>query len=369
MTTLSRSVAALLITTALLAACGQETLPSASPFGNKAWGLNAGTVDGSPLVLVDGYDLTLTASHGSVGGTAACNHYGGTLVERGTRSTVSDISVTEMYCGLAGVMELEAAFLVGLERIDTAFINEDDLVLTGEGVELRFSEVPPEPPATLIGTNWRLESLVDGDSVSSVTAPAFIVFEDDGHVGGSNGCNLFGGTYDETGGFRDLFQTLIGCMGAIADQEAFVMSVLTDDAALVIDGATLTIGSGERALIYRASAPEPNLALRGTTWSLTTVIDGETASTTAAGAWIRIEGDGSVTGHTGCNQFFGTYDDENGFGRLGLTKMACLDEAVANQERLVVAVLEALPLVTVDGSTLTIASADGTALVFEAEES
>ncbi|HUG75050.1 MAG TPA: META domain-containing protein [Acidimicrobiia bacterium] len=366
MTTLTRTVAATLLATALLASCGQETLPSASPFGDRAWGLKSGTVDGSPIVLVDGHDVTLTASNGSVSGTAACNHYSGTLVETGTRSTISEIAVTEMYCGVAGVMELEAAFLTALQRIDTAFNNEDDLVLTGEGVELRFSEIPPDPPAALTGTNWRLESLVDGDSVSTVAAPAFIVFEDDGHVGGSNGCNLFGGSYDTTAGFRDLFQTLIGCMGAVADQEAFVMSVLTGDAEVAIDGANLTIGSGERALLYRASAPEPNLALRGTTWTLTTVIDGETASTTAADAWIRIEDNGSVTGNTGCNQFSGTYDD-NGFGPLGLTKMACLDEAVADQERLVVAVLESSPLVTVDGSTLTIASPDGTALVFDAD--
>jgi heat shock protein HslJ len=366
MTTLSRLVAAFLLTTALLASCGQETLPSASPFADKDWGLESGTVDGSPLVLVDEYRVTLTGSDGSVGGTAACNHYGATLVESGTRVTISDIVVTEMYCGMSGVMELEAAFLAALMRIDTAFSNEGDLVLTGEGVELRFSDVPPEPPVALIGTNWRLESLVDGDSVSSVAAPAFIVFEDDGHVGGSSGCNLFGGSYDTTDGFRDLFQTLIGCLGAVADQEVFVMSVLTGDSGVVIDGATLTISNGERALVYRAAAPEPNRALRGTTWNLTTVIDGDTATTTAAGAWIRIEYGGTVSGHTGCNQFSGTYDDESGFGALTQTEMACLDEVVAEQERLVMAVLGGSPLVTVDGSTLTLAFADGTALVFDA---
>lgn len=364
----ARILTTVVVLAVMVAACGEEALPSASPFGEKTWRLTSGAVDGTPLALVDGHPVTLTAADGSVGGTAACNHYGGTLTESGTRSTITDISVTEMYCGVPGVMELEAAYLAALQRIDTAFNNADDLVLTGEGAELRFSEVPPEPPAALIGTNWRLESLVDGDSVSSVAAPAFIVFEEDGHVGGSNGCNLFGGTYTATEGFRDLFQTLIGCMGDVAAQETFFMSVLGDQATLGIDGATLTITTGDRSLVFRASAPEPDRALRGTTWTLTTVVSGETASTPAAAAWIRIDDDGTVTGNNGCNEFAGTYDDDTGFGELIQTERACLDEGVADQEQLVMSLLASSPALTVDGSTLTIAAPEGAALIFTTGE-
>lgn len=224
-----------------------------NPFGEGTWRLVVGEVDGTPLALVATHPVTLRVDGDTVGGTSACNSYGGTLRLDGNRASIDEIYMTEMACIEDGVMELEAAYLEALGLIDTAAVDGVHLVLSGEGVTLRFEVVEPEPDALLIGTTWLLETLVDGETASTPAADASIRFEEDGTVTGHNGCNGFGGTYDPDDGFSDLFQTLIGCMDAVADQETHFMGVLGSQPTLAIEGSQLTITAPDgRALVFRS---------------------------------------------------------------------------------------------------------------------
>ena len=48
----------------------------------------------------------------------------------------------------------------------------EDLVLTGDDLELRFHPVPPILTSPLAGTDWVLETLLDGETASSVPGDA-----------------------------------------------------------------------------------------------------------------------------------------------------------------------------------------------------
>jgi hypothetical protein len=68
------------------------------------------------------------------------------------------------------VMAAESTYLATLASVDTAVRDGADLLLTGEGVELRFGPVAVVPDSALEGTRWQLDTLVDGDRLT-LTAP------------------------------------------------------------------------------------------------------------------------------------------------------------------------------------------------------
>ncbi|MBI5158374.1 MAG: META domain-containing protein [Acidimicrobiia bacterium] len=239
--------------TALIAACGEEQPPGADPFGDTTWQLASGTVDGTALVLIDGHPITFRVANGQVGGTAACNSYGGEITIENGVIVMGPTHMTEMWCGDEGVMDLEAAFLAALARIDGAALEADDLVLTGAGVELRFTALPEEPDAALVDTVWTLDTIIDGDTAATPAAPATLVFAADGTVSGSTGCNSLFGDYSAAGGFGPLGMTKMACEEPIMAQELLVTEILGPDATLTIEGSRLTIADLEgRALVYRA---------------------------------------------------------------------------------------------------------------------
>lgn len=239
---------ALLLT--MLAACGEEQPPGADPFGSGTWQLAAGTVDGSALVI-SGRVVTLRLENGQVGGTSACNSYGGPFTIDQGRVTIGALFMTEMWC--EGAMDLESAYLAALARVTTASRDGEALILTGEGVELRFEPQPEEPDAALIGTTWALETITDADAASTPVAPATLVFAADGSVSGSTGCNSFFGDYAAGTGFGPLGSTKMACEPAVMEQEALILGMLGPDATVTIDGSLLTVADLEgRTLVFRA---------------------------------------------------------------------------------------------------------------------
>jgi heat shock protein HslJ len=246
--------APVLLTTMFLTACGTEDSPIGEQFSDDTWRLVAGTIDGAPLRLVAGYPVTLAVDGESVGGRSACNHYGGTAARNGARISFDDLHLTAMFCPDDGVMDLETAYLSALGRVDTAARDGDHLLLTADGVTLRFQRVPPEPDAALFGTLWSLDTLIVGEAASTPAADAELRIEADGTVTGHTGCNELGGRYDEGSGFSNIVMTRIGCEDSIMVQEILIAEVLGSAPTLTIVGSVLTItGPDGRALQYRAS--------------------------------------------------------------------------------------------------------------------
>lgn len=224
--------------------------------GTVEWILTSATVDGSPLGLLDSHPVTLRLDGADVGGTAACNSYFGTLIGRGGQ-LFDGFGVTEMACDPPAAMDLESAFLAALLRTSDAARDGASLVLTGDGVELRFDEIPPTPDADLEATAWTLDTLIDGEAASSIIArPAPTLLLTAGTIEGSDGCNSFSGSYEIDGTdlrVGALASTLRGCEDGIARQAEHVSGVLSATPTVTIDGERLTLaGPDGLALVYRA---------------------------------------------------------------------------------------------------------------------
>ena len=245
----------LLTVSMVAAACANERSVDSqeNPFGTTTWQLRSATVDGAPLGIVDGSPVTFVVDDGQVGGTAACNGYGGSIaVTDGVITIGPGLNQTEMACLADGVMELEAAFLGALPRVTTALRDGDALILRGAGVEMRFSPQQEQPPTALVGTNWALDTVIDGDTASTPAAPATLVFAGDGTLTGSTGCNQLFGAYDEVTGFGTLGSTKMACKDEVMAQETLVLEILGGRPTVTIDGPVLTIADLEgRALVYR----------------------------------------------------------------------------------------------------------------------
>jgi heat shock protein HslJ len=254
----------LLVAVALmLPACGGTGAPGAegAPDPTGDWVLVEGRSPDGELALVEGTPVTLSIDAERWGGVAACNSYGGSVRLDGDRLTFDDgIAVTEMACLDEDVMALESGYLAALQAAERVELRDEQLVLSGVGVELVYDEVAPEPDADLVGTVWRLASLVQGlgpdGGVSSVVGEPTLELTEDGEVRGDTGCNTFSGSYELDGGtlaFGPLATTRMTCDGVEGAQEEHVLQVL-EAAPLeaTIDGANLRLRADERALEYRA---------------------------------------------------------------------------------------------------------------------
>lgn len=248
----------------LAAACGDDDVATGgegSPGGDGsgdfdgAWQLVSGTVDAEPIPLVDGRRITLTIGDGEIGGVAACNSYGGSVTIDGGTFALGELSWTAMGCE-PDVTASEQAYLDALMRITAIAHDGDAIILTGDEAELRFAELPPPPTADLVDTVWELDTIIDGETASSVTGdPATLELRSDGTLAGSTGCRALSGTWVESG------DTIITpelsaegeCPDDLADQDGRVIEVLEGPFQASVDGQRLTLSSpGDIGLSFRA---------------------------------------------------------------------------------------------------------------------
>lgn len=236
----------------LLSACG---VGGPSPELDGEWVLANGTVDGTHLQQVVGTQVTLRIDGSTVGGIAACNHYGGEVERQGAGISFSAMTMTEMGCN-EPVMALEAAYVAALARVDTAARDGDRLRLSGPGVDLDFTLVPPIADVDPVDTNWALQSLIVGDTASSVMGDATLRLAADGTLSGFTGCRGFGATYAVDGDalkVDNMFTDRRGCDPGLDGQDRHVIEVLEQSPTIVVSGDRLTLMAGARGLDYRAA--------------------------------------------------------------------------------------------------------------------
>ncbi len=256
-TTLLVAVIAIVATACASAGATPSQPPVAPVDANGDWRLTAGTVDGAAMPLDDRWPVTLTIDGSTVGGTAACNGYGGQIVVEGGEVRIGMLSMTEKGCE-PEVMATEAAYGAALGRIRQATMDGEALLLAGDGVSLRFEAIPPVPMADLLDTDWTLDTLIAGGVASSVAGePGTLILHGDGRFEGSTGCRTFSGRYREFGG--EIKATAMAmddraCPAALADQDGHVTGVLGDGFTAVVDGDRLTLtAAGGIGLVYVAA--------------------------------------------------------------------------------------------------------------------
>ncbi|MET9274142.1 META domain-containing protein [Kribbella sp. NPDC003557] len=192
-------------------------------------------------------------------------------------------------------------------------------------------------------------------------------FTEDGRLSFDAGCNSSQAKVSTSDGHlsldKEMTSTLIGCMEPLQSQDGWVAGVIAAKPAWKLDGDKLELSTSTAtiSLLDRQTA-EPDLALDGTKWALSTVVTGESASHQAGSekAWLTLNGE-RVTGSTGCNEFQGTVARGTGtltFGELATTRRACTGDA-ATLESVVLKGLKGELTYRIDGSALQLRSSGG----------
>jgi heat shock protein HslJ len=258
----------------VLAGCGGPPVGSGDPVPSTApppagtdpadaadrvegsWVLTAGAVDGTRLEQVADHRVTLIIEGTEIGGIAACNHYGARAVMGADGLRLDGMGMTMMGCR-DDVMALESVYLEALMRVRQLERDGDELVASGDGVELRFSELDAPPTADLVDTTWVLDGLVSDDVVAApMGEPAWLEIRSDGTFAGSTGCRSFEGQWMERGDQIDAPSWGMDeteCPPALQAQDGHVVTVIGDGFIPTLDGGRLTLmdvdGTG---LVYRA---------------------------------------------------------------------------------------------------------------------
>lgn len=248
-----RRAVGLLLALALVSGCGEAAGPASI---ERAWQLTSGTLQGEAIPIVDGFPITLTIETDTLGGTAACNGYGGSYTLVDGALVISELAATAMACAPEETMASESAYLEALSRATSVTAIDEQLTVAGEGMELEFLALPPVPTADLTNTVWVLETLIDGGSASSVGGErATLELFTDGSMLGSTGCRNLNGRYVVSG--AEVFINELAAMGEcpqeLEAQDSLVVTVLGDGFRALVEEDTLTLTStGNQGLVYRA---------------------------------------------------------------------------------------------------------------------
>ena len=240
----------------VVAACAQPLGPAAplsadGPDGD--WVLESG------VPIVEGASITISFDGSQIGGRAACNTYGGTAHIDGDAVSIpgggpgATFFMTEMACDQQ-IQASEQTFVQALFAVSAWSIEDGRLHLTGPDVDLVFESVAPIEAPDFVGTEWALQSLVDGESATSVAGDEATLFlSENGTVTGSTGCRTLAGTWVVRSGevFFPEFGADGECPSNLSEQDGFIVTVLGDGFRPEISGNRLEVtdASGQ-VLVY-----------------------------------------------------------------------------------------------------------------------
>jgi heat shock protein HslJ len=247
------------------------------------------------------------------------------------------------------------------------------LVVAGCGARTEAAQVAPGPDP-LRGRTFTATAVTE-DGKPKQLAPKTeltVEFTDDGRLIARAGCNTMQGQVDTGDGTLTvdggLSMTEMGCDPARHDQDEFVAGVLSANPRWELTDSRLTIRTGTTVFDMTAEEEQVSRDLKGTTWVLDTLIDGDVASSTAAGApEVTLVFDGrKVTADTHCNGYTAEYvvdGDTITFTAGASTLMACAPEIMKVEKAVADALRDEVTYeVTADRLTFTHPSGKGIGL-------
>lgn len=164
----------------------------------------------------------------------------------------------------------------------------------------------------------------------------WLAFPEQGQISAQAGCNhMFGKLAIDGDKFvvTEIGTTDMGCEQARGEQDQWLSAFLTSKPAFRLQGDQLTLTSGQVEItLLDRSVAEPDRNLVGPKWTVTSLIDGQTASSVPSGviAVLTFSEDGKVSGSTGCNILTGdakVNGDKLLFGDLITSKRMCVEPA------------------------------------------
>ncbi len=256
----------ILIPALVVAGCTGNAPAAAGPVPDGTrWVLSGYLANGKIIPPLSGTTITLTfGNDGNIAGSAGCNHYFAGYRVQGTVVTIGPAGSTEMYCTGPGIMEQESAYLSLISRAATVSAGRDTLTFADSAGKtiLSFTREVPPVPAPLVGTNWTLDSVYTKDAVASVIGGTTVnaVFDAEGRVSGTAGCNRYSGSFAQEGtslAISSLGSTKMNCHGSgVMQQEDAYLESLKKATGFSIAGDRLTLtGADSAALLAFTKGP------------------------------------------------------------------------------------------------------------------
>ena len=223
--------------------------------------------------------------------------------------------------------------------------------------------VPASVPAESLDGRTYLSTATSGfDLVPGTVARLSFT---DGQVGLQAGCNSMGSPFSVDGAtlvVDAISSTEMGCDAALMAQDQLLAELLGSKPILRLDGDVLVMETPERSITFLdREVADPDRPLEQTSWTLTGVLEGDTASSVPAGAVATLSiSDGTALVNTGCNTGSAPVTVEGDtlvFGPLALTKKAC-EPALMELESVVASVLSGTATFTIEAATLTLRNGD-----------
>jgi heat shock protein HslJ len=216
------------------------------------------TENGAPRPLVPGTRLRLAFADGRIGASAGCNQLSAAYRLDGSTLVVDSLVTTDMGCDPQRHDQdgWLASFLRGRPTVN---LSGDDLSLRRDATVIQLLDRRvADPDRPLVGPTWRLESLIQGQVVSSIPdgVAAMLVFGADGRVAIETGCNTGAATYTLEGDsirLSGISLTKRACTGSLGEVEQAVLGVLQPGSlGYRIETSVLTLSAGDRGLGLRA---------------------------------------------------------------------------------------------------------------------
>ena len=248
------------------------------------------------------------------------------------------------------------------------------LVLAGCGAQGAAQEQPAgQQPDPLRGKTFRAMAVTE-DGKPRQLAPKTeltVEFTDDGRLIARAGCNIMQGPVDTADGTLTvdggLSTTEMGCDKPRHDQDEFVAGVLSANPKWELTDGRLTIRTAT-TVFDMAAEDRTKRDLKGTTWVLDTLVDGQVASSMPAGApEVTLVFDGEkVVADTHCNGYTAEYTlagDTVTFQPGMSTMMACAPEIMQLEKAVADALRDEVTYeITADRLTFTHPSGKGIGL-------
>ncbi|MGB3697964.1 MAG: META domain-containing protein [Gordonia sp. (in: high G+C Gram-positive bacteria)] len=213
-------------------------------------------VDGEPIP--GGGPLEVSFLPGSLAATAGCNRHSGAVRFDGDTMTAGQLVSTMMACAQpADGADRWLSDLFGAPL--TWQLDGTTLTLSRGSLRVKLVERTNRP---VIGTRWQVTALVEHDAVTSSKvldeSKPYLLIDASGAVSGSTGCNRMTGTAtvtDDTVTFAPLATTRMACDAETSAVERSVLTALTGETKVVVDGDHLTLTNvADRSVGLRLTA-------------------------------------------------------------------------------------------------------------------
>lgn len=261
-----RAVMSLCLATLMpLTACGDDSAGSDASSDDSPTPVTNADLAGRTFVstsvtgfeLIDGTEIRISFEEDHLSASAGCNTVGGAYTVENDLISVSEPSATLMACD-PQLMAQDDQLIGFLTDDPTIMVSGGVLTLIGAEVTVEMQEESGGGKgAPLVGTIWTLDSIVDGETASSVPSgvePPTLEISDAGEASVFTGCNRGGASVEVSDAsltFGPLRLTKMACGDDATAVEATVTSIIDGKVDYSINGDVLTLSKDAQALEYR----------------------------------------------------------------------------------------------------------------------